>query len=84
MYVLNLHRNFMEGDFGKRVLRDDKGVTCSFTLLKYFFYFFFFQLKNSFMFREDGLVAKRSLRKHNHSSSGPQHHKKCSTVAPKK
>lgn len=41
MYVLNLHRNFMEGDFGKRVLRDDKGVTCSFTLLKYFFYFFF-------------------------------------------
>lgn len=60
MYVLNLHRNFMEGDFGKRVLRDDKGVTCSFTLLKCFFYFFF-QLKNSFMCREDGLVAKRSL-----------------------
>lgn len=42
---------------GKRVLGDDKGVTCSFALLKCSLYFFF-QLKNSFLCQEDGLVGK--------------------------
>lgn len=41
MYVLNLHRNFMEGDFGKRILRDDKGGHMFFYSVEIFFLLFF-------------------------------------------